>query len=122
VGCGPVDADDVGFLNGLLDKLIAEYPVDPHRVYIYGYSAGAAMAHRMACVNAERFAGIVAGAGFTLGESCAPSVPISVLQFHSVTDEIVLFDGGNIGDFANQDPGNLACEHPSTAWQKFLIG
>ena len=114
-GCGPIDADDVGFLNGLLDKLIDDYPVDPQRVYIYGYSAGGAMAHRMACSNAERFAGIVAGAGLTLGapQFCTPSVPISVLQFHSKGDEVVLFDGGNIGDFANMDPGNPACEFPS---------
>jgi polyhydroxybutyrate depolymerase len=114
VGCGPQDADDVGFLNGLLDKLIDEYPVDPQRVYIYGYSAGGAMAHRMACDNAERFAGIAAGASVVLGDPqfCAPSVPISVLQFHSKGDEVVLFDGGNIGDFANMDPGNPACDYP----------
>ena len=113
-GCGPVNADDIGFLNELLDKLLKDYPIDPQRVYIYGYSAGAAMAHRMACDNAERFAGIVAGAGLTLGDPqfCAPSVPISVLQFHSKGDEVVLFDGGNIGaQFA--DPDNPACEFPS---------
>ena len=94
-----MNADDVGFLNRLLDELLATYPIDPQRVYIYGYSAGAAMAHRMACDNAERFAGIVAGAGLTLGDPqlCAPSVPISVLQFHSKGDEVVLFEGGNFG-------------------------
>jgi polyhydroxybutyrate depolymerase len=112
-GCGPIDVDDVGFLNGLLDKLIDDYPVDPQRVYIYGYSAGAAMAHRMACENAERFAGIVVGAGLTLGspQLCTPSVPISVLSFHSMDDEAVLFDGGNIGDIAG-DPENPACDYP----------
>ena len=114
VGCGPQNEDAVGFLNSLLDELLATYPIDPQRVYIYGYSSGAAMAHRMACANAERFAGIVAGAGFTLGDPqlCAPSVPISVLQFHSKGDEVVLFDGGNIGDFANMDPDNPACNYP----------
>jgi hypothetical protein len=35
-----------------------------------------------------------------------------VLQFHSKGDEIVLFDGGNIGDFANMDPGHPACDYP----------
>lgn len=112
-GCGPVDADDVGFLNRLLDKLLKDYPIDPQRIYMYGYSAGAAMAHRMACSNAERFAGIVAGAGLTLGDPqlCTPSVPISVLQFHSQGDEVVLFEGGNIGDFF-ADPHNPACNYP----------
>jgi polyhydroxybutyrate depolymerase len=112
-GCGPRNEDDVGFLNSLLNELLATYPIDPQRVYIYGYSSGAAMAHRMACENAERFAGIVAGAGFTLGdpELCAPSVPISVLQFHSRGDEVVLFDGGNVG-VRSGDPGNPACDHP----------
>jgi polyhydroxybutyrate depolymerase len=112
VGCGPVNQDDVGFLNRLLDELIAIYPIDARRIYIYGYSSGAFMAHRMACENAERFAGIVAGAGTTLGspELCAPSVPISVLQFHSVGDEVILFDGGNIGA-RHADPGNPACDH-----------
>jgi polyhydroxybutyrate depolymerase len=93
--------------------LIATYPIDPQRVYIYGYSAGANMAHRMACENAERFAGIVAGAGLTLGDPqlCVPSIPISVLQFHSKGDEVVLFEGGNFGD-RTADPGNPACDYP----------
>ena len=112
-GCGFVNADDVGFLNRLLDELLATYPIDPKRVYIYGYSAGASMAYRMACDSAERFAGIVAGAGFTLGDplQCAPPVPISILQFHSRDDEVVLFEGGNIGDRV-ADPGNPACDYP----------
>ena len=37
-GCGSSNADDVGFLNELLDELLATYPIDPQRVYIYGYS------------------------------------------------------------------------------------
>jgi poly(3-hydroxybutyrate) depolymerase len=44
VGCGPRNEDDVGFLNSLLTKLLATYPIHPQRVYIYGYSSGANMA------------------------------------------------------------------------------
>jgi polyhydroxybutyrate depolymerase len=112
-GCDSLNADDVRFLNELLDELLDTYPIDPQRVYIYGYSSGANMAHRMACSNAERFAGIVSGAGFTLGDPqlCVPSVPISVLQFHSKDDGLVLYEGGNIGNFF-ADPDNPACEYP----------
>lgn len=121
-GCDFFAGDDVDFLNALLDELLTTYPIDPQRIYIVGYSSGAAMAYRMACDNAERFAGIVAGAGFTLGgpQLCAPSVPISVLQFHSMADEVALFEGGDIGDFFHMG-GNPACEYPgaialSTRW------
>ena len=94
----------------LLLQVLAQLHSRQHR---YGYSAGANMAHRMACDNAERFAGIVAGAGITLGDPqlCAPSVPISVLQFHSIDDDVVLFDGGKKGNKV-MDPGNPSSGHP----------
>jgi polyhydroxybutyrate depolymerase len=102
--------DDAGYLNRLLDTLLADYPVDPQRIYIYGYSNGAFMAYRMACDYAERFAGIVAGAGatFSNAERCAPSVPVSVLHFHSITDEMILFNGGNLfPGFPTDYPGAI---------------
>jgi polyhydroxybutyrate depolymerase len=74
--------DDVGFLDRLLDALLLNYPVDPRRVYLYGYSAGAAMAYRLACDHTGRFAALVSGAGqFPVQDPgrCAPSAPISVL-------------------------------------------
>ena len=93
---GP-QVDDAGYLNRLLDELLTRYPIDSQRVYIYGYSNGAFMAHRMACDHAERFAAIVAGAGATFNdpERCAPSGSVSVLHFHSMADAVIPFDGGN---------------------------
>ena len=35
VGCDSLNANDVGFLNGLLDELLEAYPIDPQRVYPY---------------------------------------------------------------------------------------
>ena len=89
--------DDVGFLNRLLDALLLNYPVDPRRVYLYGYSAGAAMAYRLACDHTGRFAALVSGAGqFPVQDPgrCAPSAPISVLEVHSLDDETIPFGGG----------------------------
>jgi polyhydroxybutyrate depolymerase len=105
--------DDAGFLNRLLDELLAIYPIDPRRVYIYGYSNGAFMAYRMACDHAERFAAIAVGAGVTFNdpERCAPSSPVSVLHFHSMEDEVVLFNGGNLG-FIVGEPDNPVYNYP----------
>lgn len=58
-GCDSLNADDVGFLNGLLDELLDTYPIDPQRVYIYGYSSGANMALVWCTVKLDTDLGIV---------------------------------------------------------------
>ena len=87
--------NDVGFLTGLLDTLLDMYPIDPERVYLFGYSAGAAMAYRLACDETERFAALVAGAGhFPALGRCAPSASLPVLQVHSRDDDVNPFANG----------------------------
>lgn len=108
--------DDVGFLNRLLDKLLADYPIDPKRIYIYGYSNGGWMAHRMACEAADRIAAIIAGAGvFPANDPehvCTPSMPVSVLHFHSRDDEVVPFNGGNSSVAAGVVPDDPVFDFP----------
>jgi poly(3-hydroxybutyrate) depolymerase len=86
---------DVGFLNELLDTLLGMYPIDPERVYLFGYSDGAAMAYRLACDHTERFAALASGAGHfpELGR-CAPSASLPVLQLHSRDDDVNPFSNG----------------------------
>ena len=50
-------ADDVAFLNELVDQLVKQGVADPKRVFISGLSNGGFMAMRMACEAPERFAG-----------------------------------------------------------------
>jgi polyhydroxybutyrate depolymerase len=51
-------ADDVGFLNALLDSMILNYSVDTCRIYISGFSNGAWMSWRMMCDFSKRFAAV----------------------------------------------------------------
>ena len=87
--------DDVGFLSALIGKLVADYGIDPGRVFATGLSAGAFMANRLACDRADVIAAVAPVAG-TLGVNvgCNPSRPVSVLQFHGTADPIVPFTGG----------------------------
>lgn len=51
-------ADDVGFLNALIDSMITNYAVDTCRIYISGFSNGAWMSWRMMCDFTNRFAAV----------------------------------------------------------------
>ncbi len=82
-------ADDVGYLRELVAELLARYPVDPARVYVMGFSNGAAMAHRVACEMADEVAAVVTVSGenqFATGASCSPARPISVIEVHGTAD------------------------------------
>jgi polyhydroxybutyrate depolymerase len=89
--------DDVGFISALVSQLVAQYGINPGRVYATGLSAGAFMANRLACDRADLFAAIAPVAG-TLGTNvgCSPSRPVSVLAAHGTADPIVPFDGGGM--------------------------
>ncbi|BDX33640.1 esterase [Mycobacterium antarcticum] len=89
--------DDVGFLTALVDRLVSDYGIPPGRVFATGMSAGAFMATRMGCDRADVIAAIAPVAG-TLGSGvpCAPSRPVSVLQFNGTADPIVPFGGGGM--------------------------
>lgn len=87
--------DDVGFLTALIDRLVRDYGIPPGRVFATGMSAGAFMVDRLACDRADVVAAIAPVSG-TLGSGvpCAPSRPVSVLQFHGTADPVVPFGGG----------------------------
>jgi polyhydroxybutyrate depolymerase len=67
------DADDVGFIDTLLDRLIVDYPIDPARVYVCGASNGGLMVQRLACELPDRFAA-AAAVMITLPEGFPESV------------------------------------------------
>jgi polyhydroxybutyrate depolymerase len=90
--------DDSAYLEGVIDAIAATYAVDPDRVYLVGASNGGFMSYRMACDHADRVAAIVSLAGATFGDPtrCTPSTPVSVLQVHGTSDQVVGYRGGEL--------------------------
>jgi polyhydroxybutyrate depolymerase len=88
------DVDDVPFIEALIDRLAADYPIDRSRVYAVGHSNGAIMAYRLACEIPERIAAIGAVAG-SLEVDCEPSMPVSILSIHGDADENHPLEGGS---------------------------
>ncbi|HTS14089.1 MAG TPA: PHB depolymerase family esterase [Candidatus Sulfotelmatobacter sp.] len=90
-------ADDVGYLTALVDDVMARTSIDPRRVYVFGMSNGAAMAGRLACQRADRFAAVaqVAGtAAHVVAVDCRPSRPVPILQIHGAADRLAPYEGG----------------------------
>ncbi len=98
--CGPnaennLDTDDVGFVSALIDTLIANYRVDPSRVYATGMSNGAMLCYRLLCELPEKIAAFAPNAGVDMYDlDCPGYVPRPLLHIHSVKDVLVPVDGG----------------------------
>lgn len=81
-------------LNALLDQILADYPVDPRRVYLTGLSMGGSGTWHWAMHNPERFAAIAPVCGFGV-DLLYPDGGIDNLKdtpvwtFHGALDDVV---------------------------------
>lgn len=107
--------DDVGFINAVTDFLQASYPINKNKTYIYGFSNGGFMTHRMACESNSRYAAFssIAGTIGTYLPKCKPGRFIPILHFHGTTDinvgyYINLF-GLNVEDLMKEWSGLNQC-------------
>jgi polyhydroxybutyrate depolymerase len=89
-------ADDVGFINKLIDALHAEYQIDLRRVYSCGMSNGGYMSYLLACELEHRIAAVASVTGAmtpAFAANCNPSRPVPVLQIHGTSDDVVPYGG-----------------------------
>ncbi len=94
--------DDVGFVAALIDHLAGRFRVDPLRIYSTGFSNGAFLSNRLGMELSARFAAIAPVSG-SLGKAIAPKFapqnPVAVLYVHGVRDNVVPYNGGEVGNF-----------------------
>ena len=88
--------DDVGYIGGLIDDVVASWPVDHGAVVVLGHSNGGFMAYRMACDRADVVTaiGVLAGDATPTPEVCQPSRTVNVLHMHGTADPIVTYGTG----------------------------
>jgi polyhydroxybutyrate depolymerase len=86
-GAADTGVDDVAFIKALIERLTADYPIDPNRVFVMGASNGGQMAYRAACELSDRIAAVGDVSG-TLLVDCQPSSPVSVIDLRGMADTI----------------------------------
>lgn len=87
------------FIGDLIDRLEREYHVDPHRIYVNGFSLGGAMTFALACRLSGRLAavGTVSAAQPLPWSWCTDRRPMPFINFHGTTD-LVPYGGGRSPD------------------------
>ena len=88
------DADDIAYLDALIDTLVRDHGADPARIFMTGGSNGGMMTYVYAVARAERLAGIapVVASMFTFEKS--PAVPLPILIINGAKDNEVPLAGG----------------------------
>jgi polyhydroxybutyrate depolymerase len=91
---GQKAVDDVGFLNAILDDLLARYTVDQRRIYVVGFSNGASMSFRIGAELSERIAAIAPVAGALWVEPPTLNHPVAMIYITGTADPLNLIEGG----------------------------
>jgi polyhydroxybutyrate depolymerase len=107
--------DDVGFLEALIDRMIAEQNVDSNRVYATGLSNGGLMTFRLAVELRDRLAAVATViANEPENRECAlPSTngAIPILMMMGTEDNQMPWDGGPYGcQFCNRGVAKSVAE------------
>ncbi len=92
-------ADDVGFVEGVVNNLVQSGRADPHRIYIMGMSNGGMMAYRLALEMHPTPAAIAAVSSSMASQTACGETPpkVSVLLINGTDDPIVPYGGGKVG-------------------------
>ncbi len=110
-------ADDIGFLNQMLDQLGLKYSIDSHRVYAVGLGDGGFMALKAGCSISDRIAAVAAvSAELPKTMICLPSRPVPALFIEGTSDPVAPYNGGTY------KPGRfhlLSAEDSSKEWARF---
>ncbi len=106
-------SDDVAFGAVVIEDAAKRYPIDRSRIFVSGYSYGAAMAWRYACENGNGVAALLAVSGTINQSEDCPQGPREVRHVHGLRDTVMDFPMGPGGDET----------HPVALWrQKFGCG
>jgi polyhydroxybutyrate depolymerase len=85
---GDLGDRDVQFFDAMLAWLAEHHCIDPKRVFVLGYSNGAALANVLACERRSAIAGVALAAGRPV---CHPKEPLPAILGHGMRDQTAAY-------------------------------
>jgi polyhydroxybutyrate depolymerase len=93
---GEPEGDDVGFLDAVLDAVAQDFPANPRRIYVTGFSNGGGMVFRLGAERSRRFAALAPVAGHCWLPDPRPERPPPTLFLAGGDDPLFPLAGGEI--------------------------
>lgn len=89
-------AEDIGFVQALLDDVVSTFPVDRNRIFATGFSNGGGFAAYLGCHLPETFHAVATiGAAYyeEIHDDCTDR-PVAHLDIHGTHDPVISYNGG----------------------------
>ncbi|MCH9829731.1 MAG: alpha/beta fold hydrolase [Gammaproteobacteria bacterium] len=114
-------ADDVAFLNAVIDDVLRRDHGDASAVFMVGASNGGFMTMYYACQSAQRLraaASVISNLPSTLAAQCRPPKPLPWLAINGTDDPIIPYGGQATGKLENgvAQPALLSAEATFDFW------
>ena len=91
-----IEVDDLGFLRAVITDVKSRFPIDASRVYMTGFSNGAAMTFRFALEAPELLTAIAPVSGYFYVKHAVAKRLIPTIYFFGTDDPLNPFDGGTV--------------------------
>jgi poly(3-hydroxybutyrate) depolymerase len=88
------DADDIAYLDAVIDTVIRDHGADPERIFMTGASNGGMMTFIYGLARPRRLAAIAPVVATMFSFDTAPDVPLPVLVINGAKDREVPLEGG----------------------------
>ena len=88
-------ADDLGFVEAMINEISSQYDVDLERIYAAGYSNGGMMAYGLANYKSDLIAAIASVSGAMLDCKGPISHPMPIVHLHGTSDFVIPYEGDN---------------------------
>ena len=91
-------ADDIAYLDTLIDRLIADHGADPSRIFMTGGSNGGMMTYTYAARRPKRLAAVAPVVASMFSFDTVPESPLPILIINGAKDDEVPLNGGMSGN------------------------